>query len=62
MTQNFVELQRKEWSKPNAVLTFGDVVRRIRQEYFGQLVVYVYEQALAKTPLLEVLTRLKITA
>jgi hypothetical protein len=62
MTQNFVEMQRKEWSKPNTALTFGDVVRRIRQEYFGQLVVYVYEQALAKTPLFEVLSRLKITA
>lgn len=62
LTQNFVELQRREWSKPNASLTFGDVVRRIRQEYFGQLVVYVYEQALAKTPLIEVLSRLKISA
>lgn len=62
LTQNFVELQRKEWSKPNAALTFGDVVRRIRQEYFGQLVVYVYEQALAKTPLFEVLSSLKISA
>ncbi|WP_410514550.1 IS701 family transposase [Paenibacillus sp. BR2-3] len=62
LTQNFVELQRYEWSKTNAQLTFGDVVRRIRQDYFGQLVVYVYEQALAKTPLFDVLKRLKLTA
>lgn len=62
LTQNFIELQRMEWSKSHASLTFGDAVRRIRQEYFGQLVVYVYEEALKKTPLFEVLSRLKITA
>jgi hypothetical protein len=42
LTQNFVELQRREWSNSNASLTIGDVVRRILQDYFGQLVVYVY--------------------
>jgi len=62
LTQNFLELQRVEWSTPTAPLTLGDVVRRIRQEHFGQLVVYVYEQALAKKPLFDILKRLKITA
>jgi hypothetical protein len=62
LTPNFVELQRQEGSKPNAPLTFGDVVRRIRQDYLGQLVVYGYEQALAKTPLFDILKRLKLTA
>jgi hypothetical protein len=62
LTQNFVELQRQEWAKTNPTLTFGDVVRRIRQDYLGQLIVYVYEQALAKTPLFDILKRLKLAA
>jgi len=62
LTQNFVELKRQEWTKPNISLTFGDVVRRIRQDYFGQVIVYVYEQAMAKTPLFDILKRLKLTA
>ncbi|KPV58971.1 hypothetical protein QJ48_13540 [Paenibacillus sp. A3] len=60
MTQNFLELQRAKWSTPNELLTLGDVVRRIRQEHFGQLIVYVYEQAVAQKPLFDILRRLKL--
>ena len=34
-------------------MTLGDVVRRIRDEYFGQVIVYVYQQALEKKPLFD---------
>jgi len=55
LTQNFLELQRREWSTGEFPMTLGDVVRRIRKEHLGQLVVYVYEQALAQNPLHKVL-------
>jgi hypothetical protein len=41
-------------------MTLGDVVYRIRQEYFGQIIVNVYQQALEHKPLKEILTYLKI--
>jgi hypothetical protein len=59
---NFLEIQRHEWSQVNDSLTIGDVVRRIRKECLGQIVVHVYQQALKGTPLQEVLKSLKITA
>jgi hypothetical protein len=62
LTQNFLEIQRHEWSVGPKSLTLGDVVRRIRKEHFGQLVVYVYEQALAQKPLHQVLQNLKLIA
>ncbi|MHB1683508.1 MAG: hypothetical protein ACYCYO_11905 [Bacilli bacterium] len=43
-------------------MTLGDTVRRIRMEHLGNLVVYVYQQALDRTPLSEVLDELKLTA
>jgi hypothetical protein len=43
-------------------MTLGDVVNRIRHEYFGQIIVYVYQQALEQKPLKEILDFLKITA
>jgi hypothetical protein len=43
-------------------LTLGEVVYRIRQEYFGQIIVYVYQQALEKKPLFDILKGLKIPA
>jgi hypothetical protein len=46
-------------SKP---LTLEDVVYRIRQEFFGQIIVYVYQHALEKKPLLDILPPLKIPA
>jgi hypothetical protein len=42
-------------------LTLGEVVRRIREEFFGQIVVYVYEQALKKKPLFDILRHLKLS-
>lgn len=62
LTQNFLELQRLEWSVGPQSMTLGDVARRIRKEHFGQLVVYVYEQALAQKPLHQVLQNLKLIA
>jgi hypothetical protein len=47
-----LEFQHQDWMKNGKHLTLGDVVYRIRQEYFGQIIVYVYQQALEKKPLL----------
>ncbi|UOF89059.1 IS701 family transposase [Fodinisporobacter ferrooxydans] len=62
LVYNFLELQRNEWSTEQDPMTLGDVVRRIRKEYFGQIVTYVYQQALAQRPLFEVLDELKLSA
>jgi len=55
------KLQRYEWSKESTV-TLGDTVRRIGSEMLGQLVVYVYQEGLANTPLEKVLKSLKLIA
>ncbi|WP_338120020.1 transposase [Paenibacillus thalictri] len=62
LTQNFLEFQRQEWSRENAELTLGDVVRHIREDYFGQIIVYVYQQALEKKPLFDILKLLRLSA
>lgn len=62
LTQNFIEYQRQEWMKGGTDLTLGDVVRRIREEFFGQIIVYVYQQALEKKPLIDILKHLKLSA
>ena len=59
LTYNFLEIQRHEWASRES-LTIGDVVRRIRKENLGQLIVYTYEQALARKPMKEVLKELKL--
>ena len=61
LVYTFLEHQRHEWGTSN-FLTLGDVVRHLRQEHLGQLVVYGYEQALAKRPIKEVLKSLKLAA
>lgn len=43
-------------------MTIGDVVRRIRKDNLGQIIVYSYEQALAKKPLADVLKQKKLDA
>jgi hypothetical protein len=43
-------------------MTLGDVVRRIRENHLGQLVVYAYEQGLDQKPLAKVLESLKLSA
>ncbi|MFB5270035.1 IS701 family transposase, partial [Paenibacillus enshidis] len=45
LTQNLLEGQRHIWSDRHHPLTLGDVVRRIRYEHRGQMLVYVYESA-----------------
>lgn len=62
LTQNFLESQRQEWMEQQADLTLGDVVRRIRDEYLGQIIVYVYQQALEKKPLFDILKLLRLSA
>ncbi|MFD0872390.1 IS701 family transposase [Paenibacillus residui] len=62
LTQNFLEFQRQEWMNGGTDVTLGDVVRRIREEFFGQIVVYVYQQALEKKPLLDILRHLRLSA
>lgn len=62
LTQNLLEFQRQEWSKSNSKLTLGDIVRRIRQEHRGQMLLYVYEQALQKKPLFDILRDLKLSS
>ncbi|UAC46949.1 IS701 family transposase [Bacillus aquiflavi] len=61
LTYNFLEYQRKKW-EDGTTLTIGDVVRRIRKDHLGLLVVYAYEQGLTQKPLMEVLKSLKLTA
>jgi hypothetical protein len=46
----------------NKDMTLGDVVFRVREEYFGQIIAYVYQQALAKKPLFDILKQFKIPA
>ncbi|OPH54557.1 hypothetical protein BC351_31765 [Paenibacillus ferrarius] len=62
LTQNFLEFQRQEWMERQSEMTLGDVVRRIREEYFGQIIVYVYQQALEKKPLFDILQQFKLSA
>lgn len=62
LTYNFLELQRNEWLQNGHSMTLGDVVRRIRDEYWGQIIVYVYQQALKNKPLHGILQELKLTA
>jgi hypothetical protein len=57
---NFLEVQRKERSTCDNPFTLGDVVRRIRNEHFGQIIVYVYQQVLDQRPLKEVSNDLKL--
>ena len=61
LTYNFLEHQRQEWQQ-GIPLTIGDVVRRIRKDYLGQIVVFAFEQGLSKKPLADVLKQLKLTA
>ncbi len=60
LTYNYLEYQRQEWQR-GIPLTIGDVVRRIRKDHLGQLVVHVYEQALSKKSLWDVLKDLKLS-
>lgn len=60
LTQNLLELQRMKWSKPSTKLTLGDVVRRFRHEHRGQMLLYVFEQAMQKKPLFDILRDLKM--
>jgi hypothetical protein len=62
LTYNFLEHQRQEWYLPGNPMTIGDVVRRIRKDSLDQMVVFVYEQALAKKSLADVLKELKLIA
>ncbi|NHM33288.1 transposase [Neobacillus terrae] len=61
LTQNFLEIQRYEWST-DSFHTLWDTVRRIRNDYFGQLVLYVYQEGLAQTPFKKLLKTLKLAA
>lgn len=59
LTYNYLEYQRQEWQQ-GLPLTIGDVVRRIRKDHIGQIVVYAYEQGLSKRSLKDVLKDLKL--
>jgi hypothetical protein len=59
LVQNLLEFQRQEWSSHQCRMTLGDVVRRLRYEHTGQMILYVYEQALKNKPLFDVLRDLK---
>ncbi|WP_275901690.1 hypothetical protein [Paenibacillus sp. SYP-B3998] len=43
-------------------MTLGDVVYRIREEHFGQIIVYVYQLALEKKSLFDILKYFKLSA
>lgn len=59
LVYNFLEYQRKQ-EEHEIPMTIGDVVRRIRKDHLGQLVVYAYGQGLDQKPLAKVLESLKI--
>jgi hypothetical protein len=42
-------------------MTLGDVVTRIRDEVFEQTIIYVYQQALEKKPLFDILKHFKLS-
>jgi len=58
----YLEFQRIEWSAGHATCTLGDTVRRIRNEYLGTMMCYVYQQALENKPLAQVLRELQLSA
>jgi SRSO17 transposase len=62
LTYNYLEYQRLEWQSDCISLSIGDVVRRIRKDSLGQIVVYAYEQALNQKPLMSVLKELRLSA
>ncbi|AJY73983.1 hypothetical protein VN24_04335 [Paenibacillus beijingensis] len=62
LVQNLLESQRHEWSSGQSMMTLGDVVRRFRHEHMGQMILYVYEQALQNKPLFDILRDLKRSA
>lgn len=62
LTQNLLEFQRHEWSSRRHRFTLGDVVRRIRYEHRGQILLYVYEQALQRKSLFDILRDLNYPA
>ncbi|WP_407946424.1 hypothetical protein [Paenibacillus alkaliterrae] len=41
LTQNLLKFQRQEWSNSNSKVTLGDVVRRLRHEHRGCVLLYV---------------------
>jgi len=61
LTYNYLEYQRQEWQQ-ELPLTIGDVVRRIRKDHIGQIVVYAYEQGLSNRSLKDVLKDLRLAA
>ncbi len=58
LVQNLLEFQRHAWSTSQSRMTLGDVERRFRYEQTGQMILYVYEQALKNKPLFDVLREL----
>ena len=59
----YLEFQRLQWNLDcTYALTLGDVVWRIRNEYLGNLVCYVYQQAVEKQPLVKVLKALHLAS
>jgi len=61
LAYTILELQRKKWEN-GSPLTLGDVVRRIRKDCIGQLIVYAYEQGWERKPLADVLKNLRLTS
>ncbi|WP_165820778.1 IS701 family transposase [Pueribacillus theae] len=59
LTYNYLEYQRQEWQQ-ELPLTIGDVVRRIRKDHLGQIVVYAYEQGRSKRSLKDLLKDLRL--
>nr|WP_263325082.1 transposase [Neobacillus sp. Marseille-Q6967] len=59
---NFLEYPRLNWQSDCIPHSIGDVVRRIRKDSLGQLVVYAYEQGLNQKPLMSILKELRLTA
>jgi SRSO17 transposase len=60
LVYNYLEIQRHEWSQGANSLTIGDVVRRIRNDFLGQITFYVHEQTCKGIPFNEIAKALKL--
>jgi SRSO17 transposase len=62
LAYTFLALEQAKGKRHSPSLTLGDVVRRIRKDCMGQLILYAYEQGWAQKPLVEVLKNLRLSS
>ena len=62
LAYTFLALEQAKGKRHSRSLTLEDVVRRIRKDCMGQLILYAYEQGWAQKPLVEVLKNLRLSS